>query len=294
MIIAPKELVKGMFEVYRGHWTSMLRYVGLMFLSLILLGLIVGIPFAIFLRNAFLSGTGNIGTSILPAGLGYFAFFIIFALIAFVILNVWIQVGFIRTTQKAVLGQQKIGLGAELKESRPFVWRSFASALLVGLVSALPFYLGFIPLFGLIFTLTDFGFLISPTTAFDFTIIFFLLLTVYGFFHLIYFSVLFSFAPIGVATEGWGVRESLKKSKEMIKGKWWALFGRMLLSMLVIMLPLYILSAFVEMQNFVGTMSSLMSVVYVFGVAAPMGMIPSLMLYQSFKGDLAVHQHVSQ
>lgn len=286
MLIAPKELVKRMFSVYRTHWTSLFRYVGLTFLSLFVLGLGILISFSIFFSNAILSGTSNIRGSILPAGFGYFLLLIVFVLIAFAILNVWITVGFIRTTQKAVLDQQKAPLGAELKESRPFVWRSLGSGILAALISMLPFYLGIIPLFTMTFTRTDFSFLASPDTGFAFTVIFLILLSVYGFFHLIYFSVVFFFAPIGVVTEGWGVRQSLKKSKEMVKGKWWPLFGRMLVSTVVIMLPLQILSFFTEMQSFVGSLSSLLGFLYFGAVVLPMSLIPSLLLYHSLKGDL--------
>lgn len=282
MLISPLDLIKGMFQVYRQHWTSMLRYIGLLFALLLVFGILFVAGLFIIVGSVS-SGNPESLRGLFGAISGSLLVFLIVLFAAFTIANTWLQVGFVRTTSRAVLNQEKMGLGAELKQSRPFVWRTLGSGLLVGLIAGLPILLVLVAFAALRFS----GFAIPGVTAL------LSFLGIYSVLHVIYFAIVFSFSSTGIAVDGWGIKESLQKSKEFVKGKWWAIVGRFICVGLVLMVPYYIFLGLGSMQNAVGAFFSLVGMVYYIGFLIPMAMIPSVMLYHNFKGDLPAHHHTS-
>ncbi len=67
-------------------------------------------------------------------------------------------------------------------------------------------------------------------------------------------SVWFAFATFVLVLENAGIVDSLKKSREYVRGKWWAIFGRLIaMSVLVILLGMVISMVTVFMPNGVVT-----------------------------------------
>lgn len=285
MLLSIENVINRMIQVYRVHWASMLRYIGLM--------LALGLLFIILLVVGVITVIGVSVSSTDPESLrnfftaisGPFILFIILLFVVMIVLNVWLQIAFTRATSRAVLNHEKISIGSELKESRPLIWRTLGVGILVGLIAIFPFL---IALGGwLILRLNEY-FGAGPAVVSSLKLLL-VLIGVYGFFHMIYFSITLCFSQIAVSVNGLGIKESLQKSAQWVRGKWWAIFGRLFCAGLILVVPYYVFSGLGYFQNFIGIFFNLVTVVYYIGILLPMSMIPSVLLYHNLKGDLPAH-----
>jgi hypothetical protein len=153
--------------------------------------------------------------------------------IAMIILSIWMQAVIYESVRK-VFSKESLEIKITLKSGWAKTWKFF----LVGLA------LMFIIVFGL------------------------LLLIIPG----IIFAVWFSFSQFIMISEGLGVRASLAKSKGLVKGRFWPIFGRFIVFALVIGIFQILLS----LVPFVGGFTSLFF--------TPLFILPSYLLYQELSG----------
>jgi hypothetical protein len=278
-LLSSEELIKRTIEVYKLHWKSLLRYVLVTFLFNLFILILMGIIMLLVV---------GVGATVFPSWaldfniIGPFILVVIVASFVLLILNLWLDIAITRTTSRAVLNQEKISVGAEFKNSRPLVWRMVGAFLLSGIIAIGPLFLTFFLWVGLRFS----GYYLVNTSLVNILVAMF---GIYGIFHFIYFAIRFCFVMIGVALHGWGVKESLQKSTEMVKGKWWAIFGRLLLLLLVLIVPYYVLTGIGTFEGFVGSFFDFLAVIYYMGILLPVGRIPLVLVYYNLKGDLPHH-----
>ncbi len=274
MLLSPEDLIKRMVQVYRLHWASLLRYVGVTFGLFLLLGIFFIVGALLLLGFALPENSADLPRLFQSFFTLPFITFAVVFLIAAILLDTWLGIAVIRTTSRAVQNEEKISIGKEMKQSAPLLWKSVGSALLSGLIAGGPLLLSL--LLWAIFKFMGFG-AENPMT---YVII---LLGIYGFFHLIYFGLKFVFSSLAVGIDHVGVVESLKKSSTLMQDRWWAVVGRLFCAGLVLLIPYYLFSFLIEIDGFIGIFFGLVTFVYYIGVLLPMSFIPSVILYHELK-----------
>lgn len=280
MLLSPEDLIKRMVQVYRAHYTSLLRYVGVTVGLFLVLGVLFIIGLLAFVGFNFsdsrdLDLMGLFESLITPS---FIALILVF-LVAAILLDTWLGVAIVRTTSRAVLNEEKISITKEMKQSASLVWKSLGSSLLGGIIAAGPIILAL-----LLWSIVRFvGF--SGGNLINYLIT---LLGVYGFFHLVYFGFKFVFASFAVSIDHSPVVESLKKSSSMMQDRWWAVVGRLFCAGLVLVIPYYLFSFLAEIDGFGGIFFGLVTAVYYIGVLLPMSFIPAVILYHEIK---KIHGH---
>lgn len=277
MFLTAGGVVKRSIEVYRANFGSLMRYVGLLFAFGILAVVVLVIGLVSIIGFQAPSAAGLFGLISNLSG-SFIAFFIVWALVFFV-LSLWLQIGFMRTVSRAVRAEPKITIGQELKQSRPLIARTFGSSILVGLITVLPFLIGIV---GWTFTRTILLLGNSGASAGAWGPIF-TVLSFYGFFHMIYFSVRLGFSNLGVVVDGYGIKESLQKSSDLVKGRWWGILWRLFVAVLALIIPYYVLVLLSQIEGFVGIFFALVTFVYYILCLLPLAMIPSQVIYTSAK-----------
>jgi hypothetical protein len=63
----------------------------------------------------------------------------------------------------------------------------------------------------------------------------------------IYLSIVYTFYGFAVVLEGKKGWDAAKRSGELVKGNWWAVFGRIILTSLIVMIPYVVISALAGM-----------------------------------------------
>lgn len=140
---------------------------------------------------------------------------------------------------KAIQHEGAVGTKKLLKESWPLVWRYLLLSLLVGLT-----------------VLAGFILLIVPGIT---------------------FSVWFMFSTYVLVVEGTGGTAAMRRSKFYARGKFWGLFGRMLILMLLFFVPAMIISSFEnDILTYIWQLIS-------FFILSPLSSIYSFKLYQAAK-----------
>ncbi len=277
MFIAPVGVLKRSIEVYRANFGSLMRYVGLLFAFALaaIITLVIGLVAIVGLQVP--STTGLLGLVAIISG-PFISFLIIWGIVFFVLM-LWLQIAFVRTASRAVHGQAKIGIGEELGQSRHLILKSLGGSLLVSLITGAPFFIGMVVWMVLSIAAVATG----GAAVMGIVKIALVLLTLYGLFHMIYFSIRLCFSSLGIMVDGQGITESLRKSSALVKGRWWGVFGRVLLAILALMVPYYILFGLSQIGGFIGTFFGLMMFAYYILCLIPLAMIPSLVIYVSAK-----------
>ena len=183
-------------------------------------------------------GTGIIGF-LIAGGLGalksdfvnnpIWAVLFLILMVVFVVIGIWTQT-VIYESIKTVVGGGPLNIRKTLKVG----WRKTGKFFLVGLLNMLIVFLGLI------------------------------LFIVPG----IIFAVWFSFSRFVLIKEGLGVKASLKRSKELVRGRFWPVLGRYLVLFIVLILAQIALSQI----PYIGTIASML--------LAPLFILPSYLLYQ--------------
>jgi hypothetical protein len=274
MFISAGGVVKRSIEVYRANFASLMRYVGLVF-GLGLLAVVVLVVGLFALVGLQAPSAGDL-MGIFSMLSGSLLVFLIIWAIVFFFLSLWVEIAFMRTVSRAVLGQPKLSIAEEWKQSRPLIARTLGTSIVIGFIVTLPFLLG---IFGWMYTR------LAPSLGAQSGALglVFTLLSIYGFFHMIYFSVRFCFSTLGVVVDGYGIKESLQKSSALVKGRWWGILWRMFVVMLALIVPYYILLFLGGIKGFVGIFFSLATFAYYILCLIPLAMIPSQVIYTSAK-----------
>ena len=99
----------------------------------------------------------------------------------------------------------------------------------------------------------------------------------------IIFAVYYSFSKYALVFEGYKSRSALKRSKELIKSYWWAVFGRQLFIVLIFTalgLFLSIPELFVEEGSAADIVYQIFSNLMYFIIIAPIALIYSVLIYR--------------
>ena len=282
MFITATGVIKRSIDVYRANFGSLMRYVGLLFLFVIVAALILFVGIGGIFGTQLSRGTEVENLLGVLSG-SLITFLVIWAIVLFVF-SFWLNIAFMRTVSRAVLNQPKIGIGEELKNSRSLIGRSLGTTILVSLITMLPFVIG---LFGWVSVHSMFlrG---GSGIVFGASNVIATLLALYGFFHMFYFSIRFCFSNLAVIVDGCGIKEAMKKSSALVRGRWWGIFGRILLPVLALLVPYYLGAFLSQVQGFVGIFFALVTFVYYIFCLIPLAMIPSQVLYVSAK-EFGVH-----
>ena len=279
MLISAGGVVKRSIEVYRSNFGNLMRYIGLLFgLGIVaVITLVIGLASIIGLQASTASAGGllNLVSNIS----GSFISFLVIWGVLFFLLSLWLEIAFMRTVSRAVLGQPKISIGEEWKQSRPLIWRTLGNSIVVALLAILPFMIGIIGWVS-IRTMSAFG---GSVGVFRVLGLLFTLLSIYGFFHMLYFSIRLCFSTLGIVVDGLGIKEALQKSSALVKGRWWGILWRILVPVLAILAPYYVLLFLGQIKGFLGIFFALAAFVYYFFCLFPLAMIPSQVLYVSAK-----------
>jgi len=285
MLLSPEDVIKRMVQVYRVHWASMLRYVGLMFALALLFIILLVVGIITIIGLSFTATDPENLKNLFSATSGSFIVFILLLAALMIIVNAWLEIAFLRTTSRAVLNHEKISIGSELKHSRSFIWRFIGLNIVMGLIMVAPFLV-----IALAWALLRSGGLLDPGSSSMVSAYIGLGLgVVYSVLHIMYFSIAFGFSKVGMSVENWAIKESLQKSMQWVKGKWWAIFGRLFAAGIVLAVPYYVFSLLAGIDGFVGIFFALLTGIYYIGFLIPMIMIPELVLYHNLKGDLPTH-----
>lgn len=215
MLISISELIKRSYNLYKDNFQTILKYLLLAFAPSVLAVLIMASGMLLF-KAAGDFVTGPIIFVLLP--LAAIAFIII------VILGIWFNFALIKIID---LLNKKTGIPAmkdALNSAKAVVWRGLGATILISLYTAWPIFLG---LCG--FAISSFVF--GPSMILK---IIFGLITIYGIFHLVYFSVKLVFCVYAVVIDNKKVKESMELSRSIIKGRWWQMMWRLLVPALVV------------------------------------------------------------
>lgn len=149
--------------------------------------------------------------------------------IVFVVIGIWTQAAIYESVKMVVKGEP-----LNMRKTLKVGWRKSGKFFLVGFLSMLIVFVGLV------------------------------LLIVPG----IIFAVWFSFSRFVVIKEGLGVRASLKRSRELVRGRFWPILGRYLVFFVVYLLFQIALG----LVPYIGTFAGI--------VLAPLFILPSYLLYQ--------------
>ncbi len=251
-----------------------MRYVGLTFVFLVFaLVLLVG-GLLLIVGGYTPNGSEGLRTLLQSISGPVVLFLILWGGVLFV-LNAWLQIAFMRTVSRAVLGHPQIPLAQEFKQSQPFIWRIIGLCIVVMCIIMFPFVMSIL---GWVLTHT-FGLFANVRIL----SLLFGLLGIYGIFHMIYFSNVLGFAWMSAAVDGHTIQGALKKSSDLVKGRWWAIWGRRLAAMLVMMMPYYMFLLMGNLRGGVGTFFALVAFAYYVLCFLPMILIPSVVIYHNAK-----------
>jgi len=150
-------------------------------------------------------------------------------IVAFIVIGIWTQTAIYESVKMAVKGEP-----LNIRKTFKVGWRKSWKFFLVGLLNMLIVFLGLI------------------------------LFIIPG----IIFAVWFSFSRFVLINEGQGVIASLKRSKELVRGRFWPVLGRYLVLFFVIVLAQITLG----LVPFIGTIASTL--------LAPLFILPAYLLYQ--------------
>lgn len=223
MLISISELIKRSYRLYKDNFRVILKYLLLALVPSLLAVLIMASGMLLF-KAAGDFVTGPIMFVLLP--LAAIAFIII------AILGIWFNFALIQTID---LLNKKTGIPAMkdvLNKAKAVVWRGLGATILVGLYTAWPIFLG---LCG--FAISSFIF--GPSIILK---IIFGLITIYGIFHLAYFSVKLAFSVYAVAIDDKKINDSMELSRSIVKGRWWQIVWRLLVPALAVYAVLMIIN----------------------------------------------------
>lgn len=266
MLPSITELIKQSVEEAKKHWKSLIKYplvIVLAYVAIVILGIIVAavVGFSAVSQMVVSENLNNIGGIWTTVGTSVVVG-VVLAIALFVLIMVLftaIQIAYIRTVDKLLSGGTALGVFVEIGQSRGIIWRTIGSQLLVGLAAGWPYLIGAgLMLFAMPAVFT--GGSAQSGAMFGLAV----LIMIYGFFHAMYFGVLYSFSQFQVALKGEKVVQSLRASKALVKGRWWAIFGRMFVPGLLLVLPYYILVGIGSaMENIVGGILVILGIIYI-------------------------------
>ncbi len=280
MLPSVQMMLSQSWEVYKKNWKTLTSF--LVLSTLVMIALMI-IPFVVFFAGMF---SGLIVLSILGGLLGLAGILYIFYF------SMKISVGFYLCTMHALKNHQVPPLREGLKQSKPVIWKYIGVSLIVTLIIALPFVVG---MFGFLtqvtnlFSLESYGEPLVFSFNSEISTLFFLLLTVYGFFHALYFSTVYGPSIYGVIFDRKSIKESLPWGKSLVQGRWWSVFWRLLGPALVYGVVyllgetvLFLLALFVP-EFLYAIFEFIIMVFMVFFVAVPLVYIPEIILYENLK-----------
>ncbi len=135
------------------------------------------------------------------------------------------------------------------KQSMPFFWRYLGMSIILGVIIFLGFLLLIIP--GIIL------------------------------------SIWFAFSSFVLVAERTSIIDSLKKSREYVRGRWWAVFGRILLLGLAMLVISMIISGFSVVMPF-GILATALVAAFTM-LLAPFAVAYMYLMYQDLKGGAVVN-----
>lgn len=223
MLISITELIKRSYNLYKDNFLTIFKYLLLALAPSVLAVLIMASGMLLFkVAGDFV--TGPIMFILMP--LAAIAFIII------IILGMWFNFALVRVidllNKKTAIPTMKDALNT----AKAVVWRGLGMTILVGLYTAWPLFLG---LCG--FAISTF--VLGPSIVLK---IIFGLITLYGIFHLVYFSVKLVFSVYAVVIDNKKVKESMELSRSIVKGIWWKMLWRLLVPALAVYVVLMIIN----------------------------------------------------
>jgi|GEM_PF-6019270 len=224
MFIAVGDFIKKVYEVYSKNFVAFLKYILLIAVITLVVALLAGL--LVTTASIMLIGLGTVGIII-------GAIVVIAAIIGLIYLTSWMNFTFMKVANDAILNQARKKMSENFKAVRPLVWTAFGTSLLVGVYAAWPLFIALMG-FGISGVVAS-GSPIMNTLA-NLLRVIFGIIGLYSIFHMIYFGAKYQYAVLGTVLENKKPREAMKLSAGLIKGHWWAVFGRMFLIGLITMI----------------------------------------------------------
>jgi len=211
-------------SLYRSHFRSYSKYILLSAIpSLIQYIAIIGVGFITLtsLVNAFSAQTLSFQEIILPTVLTLLVNFV------FGLFSLWISIAFYRTIWSSVRNGQSTTMRMRLKEATKLFFPTLGTTILYSIYTVGPILLSTLLLAGATFIPVT-----SSLGASSMRILQFVLIvgTIYGLFHLVYFSVRLFFSMFEVMVSGAQIREAFTTSKQLTKNHFWYVFLTLLVS----------------------------------------------------------------
>lgn len=207
-----------------------------------------------------------------------------------------VMIGFQYQLRNALQKEKLVPIRETLRQPNSLIFKALGTSILSGILTTFPILFG---MTGLAFQNRNTFFTWLETTlqspeAASLPIIeihgiwgyFFLLLSLYGIIHLLYFSVVFSMSYYTVLFDKKNITESLKKSMQLIQGRWWNVGIRLLIPSAIFFL-LYGMFAIIssEIQKQFGsqiadTFDFFFSIFLNFFAIIPLAYLPGLILFE--------------
>jgi len=220
MLISIKELFKSSWIFFKKNIRMVIKFALLSLAPLIIAfaGVLLFVPFS----SALISGQD----SVLIIVFGVIG--LIFAL-AISYLSLWFNFSYIHAVNTKMTTNTDENIRIATTATHPLVWRGFFGLILSGIYIAAPFIISLV-LIGLSQAIglaksSLVGNIISKAIY---------VAAIYGFFHAIYYSIKLNLFMYSIIIEGQKIRAALKESMALVRGRWWAFFGRIFLLILVI------------------------------------------------------------
>lgn len=178
--------------------------------------------------------------------------FIVAMMVLLVLVNIWFSVAFVRAIARRYTGQDAKDVRSELETAKPLFWPAVLASILAGLIILGGMILFIIP--GIIF------------------------------------SIWYAFVLYAVALDNNTATGSLKASKDLVTGRWWSVFWRLLAPGFVFGFLAVLLQWIVGFSTYLGvtfglagTIISLLLITFAGLLAAPLSSAAPTILYLELK-----------
>ncbi len=285
MLPSIQQMLSQSWEAYKKNFRPLIRYMILS--SLLIVGMVL-LAFGILFALRF---SGFVSPLPFVRVLPYVFGMIILSYLIY--LSIKISVGFSMRMMQALKNEVVPSFRETLRQAKPFVWKFLGINILVGLISGLPIFIGFI---GMLINATDWeNYWETYGNTFDMAdlsnpkVLFFGAIAVYGFFHALYFSTLYLPSVYGVIFDKKKVFESLTWGKSLVQGRWWSVFWRILapaLVYIVLELLFFAISSllFITLGESIAQIFDFFATIFViFAVMIPLIYLPEMILYENVK-----------
>jgi len=206
------EIISRSYHLYKQHFKILIEYV--------LLGFTVG-AVAMIVQLAAIPII--IGSFLMAKYLGVILGLITIIIdLALFVIGLWVNFSFIRTVSSLTIGLVPEPIMDTFKKTRPVLWKGFSASVMSGLIMVWPL-MATLSLYAIASYILQVMGIMSFALLLKIALV---LLVLYSIIHFILYAVRLCFNTFHAVIYNTPAMKAIKTSAEIVRGRWWAIFGR--------------------------------------------------------------------